>query len=47
MRDNMKPQMKILNAKKSNSCFFCLKADPLFLLPACTGWMPSTHHAGK
>ena len=37
-------EMKILDAKKKNCCFFCLKASPQILVPACAGWLPHTLH---
>jgi hypothetical protein len=35
-----KQDFHILNPKRANSCFFCLKAEPQFLIPACTSWLP-------
>ena len=31
---------RVLEAKKPNSCFFCSKHEPVYLLPACSGWTP-------
>jgi hypothetical protein len=36
----IKQDYHILNPKRPNSCFFCLKAEPQFLIPACTSWLP-------
>ena len=32
--------MRIITAKRSDSCFFCLKNGPQLLVPACIGWLP-------
>ena len=35
-----KPISKVLDARRPDACFFCLKKYPIFLLPACEGWNP-------
>ena len=32
--------LRIISAKRQDSCFFCLKAGPQLLVPACIGWLP-------
>lgn len=36
----IKQDFHILNPRRPNSCFFCLKAEPKFFIPACTSWQP-------
>ena len=38
--DEMHTNMRIIAAKRSDSCFFCLKNGPQLLVPACLGWLP-------
>jgi hypothetical protein len=38
--ENAKKLTSVLHGKKENSCFFCLRQSPTFLLPACSGWTP-------
>ena len=42
MNNNNRIQMQIICAKRVDSCFFCLKAGPQVLVPACKGWLPHT-----
>ena len=42
-RDNKLGDLRIIEAKRTDSCFFCLKCKPLLLIPACIGWLP---HSG-
>ena len=42
MNNSSRMQMQIINAKRVDSCFFCLKAGPQVLVPACRGWLPHT-----
>jgi hypothetical protein len=42
-----KKLMAVLHGQKSNSCFFCLKTNPSFLLPACSGWKPRDQHGSN
>lgn len=30
--------IRVLDSRRSNYCFFCLKASPAFLIPACAAW---------
>ena len=43
-RDCKQSLMRVISAKRLNCCFFCLKADPQVLVPACAGWMPQISH---
>lgn len=38
--DEMYTNMRVIAAKRSDSCFFCLKNGPQLLVPACLGWLP-------
>ena len=38
--DDMHANMRVITAKRSDSCFFCLKNGPQLLVPACIGWLP-------
>ena len=40
--DEMLSSMRVITAKRSDSCFFCLKNGPQLLVPACIGWLPRT-----
>jgi hypothetical protein len=40
--DDMHANMRVITAKRSDSCFFCLKNGPQLLVPACIGWLPRT-----
>lgn len=39
-------QLPILKAKRSNACFFCLKADRQLFVPACSGWLTHAQPSG-
>lgn len=32
--------LRVIAAKRADSCFFCLKSRPQVLVPACIGWLP-------
>jgi hypothetical protein len=32
--------LRVIAAKRPDSCFFCLKSRPQVLVPACIGWLP-------
>ena len=34
--------LRVIAAKRADSCFFCLKSRPQVLVPACIGWLPHT-----